>query len=154
LKLGAKRIIIAARRVKELERVKQESGKPDCVSIVQIDLNEPRKVLEILAPIFKEFTPDILINNGGISMREEFKNLDFSVCETMVNTNLLSHIAATKAALPEMMVKGTGHIVNVISGSGIVGLPVRTMYSASKFGLSGFGNALRSEVKLNGIQVL
>ena len=88
-------------------------------------------------------------------MREEFHNLDFSVCETMVNTNLLSHIAATKAALPEMMLKkGNLHIVNIISGSGILGLPVRTMYSASKFGLAGFGNALRAEVKQYGITVL
>lgn len=87
-------------------------------------------------------------------MREEFKNLDFSVCETMINTNLLAHIAVTKAALPEMLMKTSGHIVNVISGSGILGMPVRTMYSASKFGLSGFGNALRSEVKPNGISVL
>ena len=46
---------------------------------------------------------DIVINNGGMSMRDEFKNLDFGVCETMVNTNLLSHIAASKAALPGMI---------------------------------------------------
>ena len=80
-------------------------------------------------------------------MREEFKNLDFGVCETMINTNLLSQIAATKAALPGMTQRKHGAIVNVSSGSGLVGLPVRTMYSASKFGLSGFGKALRSEVK-------
>ena len=88
-------------------------------------------------------------------MREEFKNMDFSVCETMINTNLLSHIATIKAALPEMILKkGDLHIVNIISAAGLLGLPVRTMYSASKFGLAGFGNALRAEVKQYGITVL
>jgi short-subunit dehydrogenase len=69
----------------------------------------------------------------------------------MMNTNLLSHIAATKAALPIMINKKSGTIVNISSGSGIMGLPVRTLYSASKFGLSGFGKALRSEVKQHGV---
>ena len=87
-------------------------------------------------------------------MREEFKNLEFSVCESMVNVNLLSQIAATKAALPGMMARKYGAIINISSGSGLVGLPVRTLYSCTKFGLSGFGKALRSEVKGHGIQVL
>ena len=87
-------------------------------------------------------------------MRDEFKNLDFGVCETMVNTNLLSHIAASKAALPGMIKRKSGVIVNVSSGAGILGMPVRTMYSATKFGLSGFGKALRSEVKQHGVQVV
>jgi dehydrogenase/reductase SDR family protein 7B len=90
---------------------------------------------------------DIVVNNGGGSMRDVFDNLDFSVCESMVNTNLLSHIAATKAILPSMIKQKSGTIVNISSGSGIIGMPVRTMYSATKFGLSGFGKALRSEVK-------
>lgn len=151
IKLGARRVIIAARRLEELERVRQESGAPEKVSCVQIDLNEPRQVLATLTELFEKEPVDILVNNGGISMREEFKLLDFSVCETVLNTNLLSHIAATKAALPQMIKQQSGHIVNVSSGSGVVGLPVRTMYSASKFGLSGFGKALRSEVKGEGI---
>jgi len=80
-------------------------------------------------------------------MRSEFNILDFSVCETMVNTNLLSHIGATKAALIGMIERKSGVIVNISSGAGILAMPVRTMYSATKFGLSGFGKALRSEVK-------
>jgi len=119
-----------------------------------VDLSKPNQALEILKPIFSQYKPDIVVNNGGISMREEFKDLDFAVCETMVNTNMLAHIATIKAALPAMIERKSGQIVNVISGSGILGLPVRTMYSASKFGLSGFGNSLRSEVKPHGIKVL
>lgn len=68
-----------------------------------------------------------------------------------MNTNLLSQIAATKAVLPNMIKNKTGHIVNIVSGAGVSGVPFRTIYSASKFGLSGFGKAVRSEVKHHGI---
>ena len=87
-------------------------------------------------------------------MRDEFSALDFSVCESMLNTNLLSHIAIIKACLPHMTTQKNGMIVNISSGSGIFGMPLRTMYSATKFGLSGFGKALRSEVKHLGIKVI
>ena len=79
-------------------------------------------------------------------MREEFKKMELSTCETMMNTNMLSHIAATKAALPGMKQRKFGKIINVQSGLGIIGMPVRTLYCASKFGFSGFGKALRSEL--------
>lgn len=154
IRFGAKKVIIAARRLEELRRVQSECQDPSRVVVAQIDLNKPREVLVTLTALCNEHKVDILVNNGGISMRDEFKDLDFSVCETMLNTNLLSQIAATKAALPGMTERKTGAIINVSSGSGIVGLPVRTMYSSSKFGLSGFGKALRSEVKRDGIHVL
>lgn len=96
-------MIIAARRIEELERVRIESGAPEKVSCCQIDLNKPREVLAKLTTLFNTEEVDILINNGGISMREEFKLLEFDVCETVINTNLLSHIAATKSVLPGMI---------------------------------------------------
>ena len=66
----------------------------------------------------------------------------------------MAHIAVTKAALEGMKSRKHGMIVNMLSLSGIVGLPSRTLYSSSKFALSGFGKALRAEVKGDGIHVL
>ncbi len=66
-----------------------------------------------LSELFKSEHVDILFNNGGISMREEFKKMELSTCETMMNTNMLSHIAATKAALPGMKKRKFGQIINV-----------------------------------------
>jgi dehydrogenase/reductase SDR family member 7B len=97
---------------------------------------------------------DILVNNGGLSMREEFANCEYKTCEYMMNTNCLSHIALVKGVLPNMISsKRGGHIVNILSISGLMGVPVRTMYSASKFAMDGFSKALRSEVKQHGINV-
>ena len=63
-------------------------------------------------------------------MRDEFKNREFSVSETMAITNVLLHIAVTKAAFVDMIQKKTGVIVNISFGSGIISMPTRTLDSA------------------------
>jgi short-subunit dehydrogenase len=71
----------------------------------------------------------------------------------MMNVNCLSHIALIKGFLPKMMQQKSGHIVNIISFSGLYGTPVRTMYCSSKFAMDGFSKSLRSEVKGYNINV-
>lgn len=87
-------------------------------------------------------------------MREEFVNCDFETCEYMMNTNCLSHIALVKGFLFSMISAGRqGQIVNILSISGLMGVPVRTLYCASKFAMDGFSKALRPEVAPHGISV-
>lgn len=115
-----------------------------------MDLSKPEECMERA----KSLKVDILVNNGGLSMREEFINCDYKTCEYMMNTNCLSHIALVKALLPQMIdAKQGGHIVNILSISGLMGVPVRTMYCASKFAMDGFSKALRAEVRQYGINV-
>ena len=142
---GAKKIIIAARRVEELERVKKECSFPEIIECWQIDLNKPRECLEKAKNLnLKEL--DILVNNGGVSLRRPFKDTDYDSAETLLNTNFLSHIALIKGFLP-LIGKSKGTIVNVSSIAGLLGTGCRTTYSASKFAISGFSKALRAEVK-------
>ena len=75
-----------------------------------------------------------------------------------MNTNCLSHIALIKAFLPLLKRtakegRGYGRIVNISSLAGLMGVSVRTCYSASKFGIGGFSRSLRTEVKQYGIKV-
>lgn len=65
-----------------------------------MDLSDPRKCLEKAKNFSLVSKVDILINNGGLSMREEFENTDFETCEYMMNTNCMSHIALIKGFLP------------------------------------------------------
>ena len=66
----------------------------------------------------------------------------------------MSHIALVKAVLPQMIAgKQGGNIINILSISGLMGVPVRTMYCASKFAMDGFSKSLRSEVKQYGINI-
>ena len=96
---------------------------------------------------------DILVNNGGVSLRSPFVKADMSSAETLINTNFLSHVALIKAFLP-LIVKSKGCIVNVSSEAGLIGAGCRTLYSASKFAIAGFAKALRAELCSVGVKVI
>ena len=75
--------------------------------------------------------------------------------KTMMNVNTLGPIALVKGFLPQFYKQKNGaQIVNIVSISGLVGVPVRTMYCASKFALDGFGKALQGEVQDKNISIL
>ena len=73
--LGAKKVIIAARRIDELKRVQSACKYPDKVQVVQLDLANPDKCLAEAQKLFKTETVDILVNNGGVSQRDLFEDM-------------------------------------------------------------------------------
>jgi short-subunit dehydrogenase len=96
---------------------------------------------------------DILVNNAGISQRSLAIDTDYAVYERIIAVDLLAPIALTQAVLGRMVAREAGRIVMISSVAGKVGVPLRTAYSAAKFGLIGYANALRSEVTGNGLEV-
>jgi short-subunit dehydrogenase len=96
---------------------------------------------------------DVLINNAGLSMRALFNDLDLSVLKNLMDVNFWGTVYCTKFALPEIL-KTKGTIVGVSSIAGYRGLPGRTGYSASKFAMNGFLEALRTELLKTGVNVL
>jgi short-subunit dehydrogenase len=96
---------------------------------------------------------DILINNAGISMRALFKDLDLVVLRNLMDVNFWGAVYCTKYALPELL-KNRGSVVGVSSIAGYRGLPGRTGYSASKFAMNGFLEALRVENLKTGLHVM
>jgi short-subunit dehydrogenase len=95
----------------------------------------------------------VLINNAGISMRAKFADADLSVIKQLMQTNFFGTVFTTKAALP-YITQSKGSIVGVSSIAGYRGLPGRTGYSASKFAMNGFLEALRTELLDEGVHVL
>jgi dehydrogenase/reductase SDR family protein 7B len=96
---------------------------------------------------------DALVNNAGISQRSLAVETDFSVYERMIAVDLLAPIALTQANLPRMVAAGSGRIVAVSSVAGLVGSPLRSAYSAAKFGLVGYHDSVRAENEHLGVQV-
>jgi dehydrogenase/reductase SDR family member 7B len=96
---------------------------------------------------------DGLINNAGISQRSLAVETAFPVYQKLIDVDLLAPIALTQAVLPHMVAAKSGRIVMISSVAGKVGSPMRTAYSAAKFGLNGYGDALRTEVTMHGIDV-
>ncbi|MGY4536346.1 short-subunit dehydrogenase [Mucilaginibacter sp. UYNi724] len=96
---------------------------------------------------------DILINNAGISMRALFKDVDLQVMKSLMDVNFWGTVYCTKYALPEI-VKTRGSIVGVSSIAGYKGLPGRAGYSASKYAMNGFLDALRVENLRTGVHIM
>ncbi|MCC5920619.1 MAG: SDR family oxidoreductase [Cyclobacteriaceae bacterium] len=96
---------------------------------------------------------DLLVNNAGISMRALFEVLDLDTFEQVMDINFYGAVYATKYALPHLK-KSKGGIIAVSSINGHRGTPARTAYTASKYAMNGFFEALRTEVMHEGIKIL
>ncbi|MEY5049630.1 MAG: hypothetical protein RLZZ175_2989 [Bacteroidota bacterium] len=113
--------------------------------------NDSFKVIEKVISTFGQL--DVLINNAGISMRALFNDCDVKVLKEVMDINFYGTVYATKAALPHIL-KTKGSIIGISSIAGYRGLPGRTGYSASKFAMNGFLEALRTELLYSGVNVL
>ncbi len=151
---GAK-IVLAARRKKELDKVKKEiiSKGGDALTVVT-DVKKIEDCKNLIDQTIKHYKKiDVLINNAGISMRASFAELDLSVIHELMDTNFFGAVYCVKFALPHLL-KTKGSVVGISSIAGLAPLPGRTGYSASKFALDGFLNTLRLENKKKGLNVL
>ncbi len=90
---------------------------------------------------------EILINNAGIVVGKYFSDLTPEEIEKTIRVNALAGIWTTKVFLPEMIEKNRGHLINISSAAGIMGVAKMADYSASKFAHFGFDEALRMELK-------
>jgi short-subunit dehydrogenase len=107
----------------------------------------------ILSTVETFGTIDILINNAGISMRSLFDEAETDVIRKMMDVNFMGAVYCTKAALP-YIIRQKGTIVGISSAAGYRGLPGRSGYSASKFALQGWLEALRTELYETGVHVM
>jgi short-subunit dehydrogenase len=96
---------------------------------------------------------DILINGAGLLSFRPFGDEDPEQWERLMRLNLLVPMALTRALLPGMIERGRGRIVNIGSTFGSIGFACFSAYSASKFGLRGFSEALRRELDGRGVGV-
>lgn len=97
---------------------------------------------------------DILINNAGGVRAGRLENTPEAELQAMLDVDLLAPILLTRAALPALRASGDAMIVNVASGIALIGAPFYATYAATKAGLARFGEALRRELKGEGIHVL
>jgi short-subunit dehydrogenase len=96
---------------------------------------------------------DILVNNAAEGFAGTFAEMKPERAERLVRTNLAAPIRLTRALLPGMLARGRGHVVNVASVAGHVGVPEETVYAATKAGLITFSDSLRYELYGTGVGV-
>ena len=111
------------------------------------DISDRQAVYTLAETIKKEMGPvSILVNNAGIVKAAPLDELPDETIEKILTVNLTAQFWTCKAFLPDMIAQNSGHVVNVASAGGILGLPNLSAYCASKFGVVGFTDALRQEM--------
>jgi short-subunit dehydrogenase len=153
----ARAIILVARRLELLEQLSSElqsARKELKVHIEACDLNNLSSIeLMLNSSIQKASQIDILVNNAGFGDPELFESADWQRIESMIRVNVIAPTFIARRLLPTMIERKAGGILNIGSGAGIAIMPGSAVYSATKYYLHGFSEALRAEVSDAGIVV-
>src|ERR1051325_5023689 len=152
---GAK-LLVCARKVELLQELAQQiRAKGGIIEVVQADITSPddrRRMVEAADKAFGGL--DILVNNAGIGATGHFADCSAERLRQIMEVNFFGLTETTRVFLPMLKKGNKPAIVNVSSIAGKRGIPARSEYSASKFAVEGFSEALRAELVKDGIDVL
>jgi NADP-dependent 3-hydroxy acid dehydrogenase YdfG len=154
--LGA-RLILWARRRDRLEALKGEleSQHGATVRIDQVDVRDRERVLALGGELAAaDQVPDILVNNAGLAAGlSNVQDGDFDDWDRMIDTNVKGLLNVTRAVLPGMVKRNSGHVVNIGSIAGHVAYPKGNVYNASKFAVRGLNEAMNIDLLETNIRV-
>ena len=148
-------VVGCGRSLERLQATAAEMQRTSPLSIaIKCDVAKLDQVREMVTGVLSKFGRiDILINNAGIGMRKPFAETPIDVIEELMRTNYLGAVYCAHEALPSMIARGSGHIVNISSAAGKLGTLNIAGYCASKFAMNGLSESLYYELKPFGIDV-
>ena len=121
---------------------------------VELDVSETDSVNDGFESILSQTDQiDVLINNAGVGSNAAIEDIDIDLDKSVFETNFWGVIRCTQAALPVMRKQQSGHIVQISSIAGRVGLPGQPIYSASKWAMEGLSENLAHDLATFGIRV-
>jgi short-subunit dehydrogenase len=153
------RLVLIARNQKLLDQAclainDHIKEKTQFVRSLSLDVADNDAVQQtIRAAVGKFGIPDILINCAGVGTGDYFENISYEQFDNVMKINLYGTRNMISAVLPFMKQKGGGHIVNIASMAGLIGMFGYSLYSTTKYALVGFSECLRSELKRFNINV-
>ncbi|KAB1157674.1 SDR family oxidoreductase [Flavobacterium luteum] len=122
--------------------------------LLALDVRNIESIKEAIAKVISiSGRLDIVINNAGVGITGPLEEIPTEEIRNNFDTNFFGPIEVMKAVLPQMRSQNSGLIINITSIAGYMGLPYRSVYSASKGALELITEALRMEVKSFGIQI-
>ncbi len=150
------RLALGARRLERRNAVAQrcrEKGSAD-VSTRRLDVGKRADARAFVAAALRDHERiDVLVNNAGLGWMGRFHEMPEEKVDELVATNLAGVIATTQAALPSMLERRRGVIINVASVVGLRAAPYSAVYSATKHAVVGLSHALRGELSGTGVKV-
>ncbi len=150
-------VALAARTATQVEETANEVGKETGAQAIPLvcDVSDLASVQSVFAKVVEVFErgPDILVNNAGIAESALLINTDDDLWQRHIAINLNGTFYCTRAALPSMLERDWGRVINIASIAGKTGAPYIAAYSASKHGVLGLTRSVALEVAAKGITV-
>ena len=142
------RIAVTARSEEALRKVADSIG----AVAVPADVSSAEDRERLLKTVESELGPlDVLVNNAGIESIRAFAEMPEQDIRDIVEVNLVSPMLLTRAALPGMLERGRGHVVNIASVAGKTMTPFNSVYSATKHAMVGWTHSIRFELHGSGV---
>lgn len=140
---------LAARSDADLEAVRADMAALGVKAIAtRCDVTNTADRAELRRRTEAELGPvDVLVNNAGVETVSRFETSAEDELVATLDVNLIAAMLLTRAVVPGMLERGRGHVVNIASGAGKVGVPYAVAYATSKHGLVGLTNSLRCEFR-------
>lgn len=154
--LGAK-LILTARRKDKLENLaaelKSKFNTETCV--IELDVRDKKSVMDKLGSLSGQWkNVDILFNNAGLARGlDKVQDLDLDDIDEVIQTNVLGLLYVTKAVLPDMIARKSGHVINMGSIAGQTVYPGGSVYCASKFAVDAITKTMKIDTLGNNIRV-
>jgi len=155
-KKGAK-VVLGARRKEQLRQLVEEiKSKGGEAAFAQIDVKNKADLLQLVNTAVEQYGRlDVIVNNAGVSQLSRIDELDFDGWEEMIDINLKGVLYGMAAAIPVFKKHQSGHIVNIISTSGIKIVPMQGIYAGTKNAVRTIAEAFRQEsdgaIRITGI---
>jgi hypothetical protein len=144
--------ILTARSEDKLREVQSRLPGSGRHAVRRLDVTDAEQVEETVHSLTAEFGRiDILVNNAGYGVFEKVVDAALAEYERMMDVNYMGTVRCTKAVLPQMLARGSGHIVNIASLAGKFGSAKSAGYSATKHAVLGFTSSLRQELFGTGV---
>lgn len=146
------KVVVSGRRIESLQNIFSEYG--DRVLLVALDVTDGAQALSAVESAVERFGRiDVLVNNAGYGQLAPFEDNLASEADQQFATNVFGVFNVCRAVLPVMRRQRSGHVFNVSSMGGVVGMGGAALYCASKFAVEGFSESLAQEVAQFGIKV-
>ncbi len=146
------RVVATARKPEVLQNLVEKY--PETARAVKLDVTKPDEVRTAIAEAVKEFGKvDVLVNNAGYGLIGAVEEATDAQFRHQFETNVFGAVDVMRAVLPQMREQKSGHILNISSVGGFIAFPSSGFYTASKFALEAFSEALSKEVEAHGIKV-
>lgn len=150
------RLVLWARRGERLERLANDlRAQGATASVAQVDVRERAAVLREAEAMLRDVgVPDVLLNNAGLaSGMSTVQEGDFADWDRMIDTNIKGLLNVTRAILPAMVARRTGHVVNIGSTAGHQVYPAGNVYNATKFAVRALSEGMNLDVAGTAIRV-